>query len=60
MVDYKIDLAYGSQNSLVLAQRQTYRSVKEKRLPRNIPTHLWSINLQQRRQEYMMKKTQSF
>ena len=27
--------------------------------PRNKPTHLWSTNLQQRRQEYTVKKTVS-
>ena len=29
------------------------------RKPRNRPTHLWSINLQQKRQEYTMEKRQS-
>ena len=30
--------------------------MEQKREPRNKPTHLWSINLQQRRQEYTMGK----
>ena len=43
---------------MVLAQKQTHRSVEKNREPRNKPTHLWSINLLQRRQEYTMKKWQ--
>ena len=34
--------------------------MKENREPRNQPTHLWSVNLQQGRQEYTMEKSQSF
>ena len=30
--------------------------MEQDRKPRNKATHLWSINLQQRRQEYMMEK----
>ena len=33
--------------------------MEENREPRNKPTLLWSINLQQRRQEYIMEKSQS-
>ena len=43
-------------NSLVLAQKQKYGSVEKNREPRNKFTHLWPINLQQRKQEYTMKK----
>ena len=43
---------------MVLAQKQTYRSMEKHREPRNKPTHLWSINLRQRRQEYTMEKRQ--
>ena len=43
---------------MVLAQKQTYRSMEQNREPRNKPTHLWSINLQQRRQEYTVEKRQ--
>ena len=48
--------SYSNQNSMVLAQKQTYGSMEQNREPRNKPTHLWSINLQQRRQEYTMEK----
>ena len=48
--------SYSNQNSVVLAQKQTYGSMEQNREPRNKPTHLWSINLQQRRQEYTMEK----
>ena len=35
---------YSHQDSMVLAQKQTYRSMEQDRKPRNKPTHLWSIN----------------
>ena len=44
---------------MVLAQKQMYGSMEQNREPRNKPTHLWSINLQQRRQEYPMRKRES-
>ena len=44
---------------MALAQRQTNRSMEQDREPRNKPTHLWSVNLQQRRQEYTGEKRQS-
>ena len=37
--------SYSNQNSKVLAQRQSYRSMKQNREPRNKPTHLWWVNL---------------
>ena len=40
--------------NLLLAQKQKYRSKEEGRKPRNIPLHLWSINLWQGSQEYTM------
>ena len=36
-------LNYGNQNSMVLAQKQTHRSMEQNREPRNKPTHLQSI-----------------
>ena len=51
--------SYSNQNSMVLVQKQTYGSMEQNRQPGNKPTHLWSINLQQRRQEYTMGKRQS-
>ena len=50
---------YSNQKSMVLAQQQIYRSMEHDRKPRNKPTHLWSINLWQRRKEYTMEKRQS-
>ena len=38
-----ITQSYSHQNSTVLAQQQTYGSMKQDRKPRNKPTHLWSI-----------------
>ena len=34
-----------NQNSMVLAQKQAHRSMKQNRDPRNKPTHFWLINL---------------
>ena len=48
------------QNSIVLAQKQTHRSMEQVREPRNKPTHLHSLNLWERRQDYAMEKRQSF
>ena len=50
---------YSNQNSVILAQKQTYRPMEQNREPINKPTHLRSINLQQRRQEYTVEKRQS-
>ena len=44
---------------MVLAQKQKYRSMEQGRKPWGKPTHLWSTNLWQRRQEYTMEKRQS-
>ena len=37
--------------NMVLAQKQTHRSVEQNREPRNKPTRLWPINIQQRRRK---------
>ena len=51
--------SYSNQDSLVLAQKQKYRSMELDRKPRDKPTHLWPTNLWQRRQGYTMEKRQS-
>ena len=51
---------YSNQNSRALAQKQKYRSMEQDRKPRDKPTHIWSPNLKQRRQEYTMEKRQPF
>ena len=43
---------------MVLAQKQTQRSMEQNRESRNNPTHLCSINLQQKKQVYTMEKRQ--
>ena len=43
--------SYSHQNSMVLAQRQKYRSREQKRKPRDKPTCLWTPYIWQRRQE---------
>ena len=41
---------------MVLAQKQTHRSMEQNREPQNKSMHMWSINLQQKRQEYFMEE----
>ena len=47
------------QDSMVLAQKQTLRSVEQNREPRNGPTNVWTTNLWRGRKEYPMEKRQS-
>ena len=42
---------YRYQKSMVLAQKQKYRSMEQDRKPRDKPTHLWSPNTWQRKKE---------
>ena len=42
---YTMLQSYSHQNSMVLAQKQKYRSKEQDRRPRNKPMRLWSINL---------------
>ena len=51
--------SYSHQNSTVLAQNQTYRSMEQDSKPRNTPMQLWSSTLWQRWQEYAMDKRRS-
>ena len=44
---------------MALAQKWTHRSTDQNKEPRNKSMHPWSINLQQRRQEYTMERRQS-
>ena len=44
------------QDSMVLAQRQKYRSMEQDRKPRDKSMNLWTPYLQQRRQGYTMEK----
>ena len=50
---------HSHQDSMVLAQRQKYRSMEQNRKPRDKSRHLWTPYLWQRRQEYTMEKRQS-
>ena len=51
--------SHSHQDSMVLAQKQKYRSMEQNRKPRDKSTHLWTPYLQQRRQEYTVEKRQS-
>ena len=46
-------------DSMVLAQKQTHRSMEQNREPRYGPSTLWSTNLQQNRKKYPKEKRQS-
>ena len=50
--------SHSHQDSMVLAQRQKYRSVEQNRKPRDKSMNLWTPYLWQRRQEYAMEKRQ--
>ena len=50
--------SYSNQDSMVLAQKQKYRSMEQDRRPRDKPMHIWSPSLWQRRQEHTMEKRQ--
>ena len=54
----KILKSYSNETSIVLAQKQTYTSMDQKRELRNKSTHPWSINVWQGRQEWTMEKKQ--
>ena len=45
------------QDSMVLAQNQTHRSVEQNNEPRNGPSTLQSTNLQQNMKEYPIEKS---
>ena len=47
--------SHSHQESMVLAQRQKYRSMAQNRKPRDKSTHIWTPYLWQRRQEYTME-----
>ena len=49
--------SYRNQNSMISAQKQTYGSMEENRESTTKSTHLWLINLWQRRQEYTIGKS---
>ena len=51
--------SHSHQDSVILAQKQKYRSMEQNRKPRDKSTHLWTPYLWQRRQEYTMEKRQS-
>ena len=52
--DFRLYYKASYQDSMVLAQRQKYRSMEQNRKPRDKSTHIWTPYLWQRRQEYTM------
>ena len=51
--------SYSHQESMVLAQRQKYRSMEHYRKLRDKPMHLWTPKIWQMRCKYTMDKRQS-
>ena len=51
--------SYSHQDSMLLAQRQKYRSIEQNGKPRDKFMHLWTPYLWQRRLEYPVEKRQS-
>ena len=49
---------YSNQILMILAQKQTCRSMEQDRKQRNKFTPLWSVKLQKKRKEYIMEKRQ--
>ena len=50
--DFRLYYKASHQDSMVLAQRQKYRSMEQNRKSRDKSTHLWTPYLRQRRQGY--------
>ena len=50
--------SYSHQDSMVLEQRQKYRSMEQNRKPRGKSMNLWTPYLRQRRQGYTVEKRQ--
>ena len=50
--------SHSPQDGVVRVPKQTYRPMEQNIEPRNKTRYIWSTDLQQRRQEYKMGKTQ--
>ena len=50
--------SFSHRDSMVLAQKQKYRPMKQDRKPRDKSMHIWVPNFLQRRQEYTMGQRQ--
>ena len=47
--------SHSHQDSMVLAQREKYRSMEQNRKPRDKSMHLWTPYVRQKRQKYAME-----
>ena len=57
--DSRLLQSYSHQDSIVLEQRQKYRSMEQNRKPRDKSMHQWTTYLWQKRQKYTMEKKRS-
>ena len=57
--DFRLYYKASHHDSMVLAQRQKYRSMEQNRKPRDKSMNLWTPYLRQMRQGYTMEKRQS-
>ena len=57
--DFRLYYKASHQDSIVLAQRQKYRSMEQNRKPRDKSMHLWTPCVSQKRQKYTREKRQS-
>ena len=58
--DFRLILqSYSQQKSMVLEQKQKYRSIEQDRKSRNRLMHIWAPYFSQRRQGYTIEKRQS-
>ena len=47
------------QDSVVLSQKETHRSMEQNKEPRNEPSTLWSTNIRQSRKDFPLEERQS-
>ena len=61
MPDFRLYYKAGNhQDSMVLTQKQTHRSMEQNRDSRSGPSTLWSTNIRQRRKDYPLEKDSLF
>ena len=54
--DFKLYQIYNNENSMVLAEKQTHKTMEQNWQPTNKPTNIWATNFQQRSQKHTVEK----